>query len=137
MTYYKDFWSEALDQVEILEWDDIDVSENVGPMGAALVEAYDKFERDELKVAAAVKAAGTQFVHYDIETFQKVVDSFQVEWESWGEAGQEYLDDHHDKFPVDWVDPNAAFWKQIQSEKEVWVEFDNRQEIWVFERLGS
>lgn len=133
--YTADEWRNALNEASGYSYDDIDVLENVGPLGTALVRAYEKFDQDEDKVTAAVEAGAIESESWDIEWFDKLVDGGVVVYRDMDEPLQDYLDDHYDGIKVEWLNETGR--RELESaavrESEIWAEITGTA-VYVFNK---
>ncbi|MFJ1700457.1 hypothetical protein ACIOHC_36300 [Streptomyces sp. NPDC088252] len=136
MTYTADQWREALEEASGHSFDDVDVAENVGPIGTALVHAWDKFGHDEEAVTAAIEAGSKELDSWDVDWFTKLVEGGVVRYDDFDEAFQNYLDDHYDGIQVRWLNDEGrkALEDGVTRESEIWVEEDSLSGIYVFNK---
>lgn len=96
--YTREDWMRAFDAADEADWDETDIREGVGPIGLAILEAYesDKVGQDKSVLEAAIDAARSRYgVEWDIEQFEAVWANYVQAVDGWQAVAEDYLDDHY------------------------------------------
>lgn len=132
--YAKDEWLTALETAESLEWDDVDIQESGNFLSTALLAAYEKFEQDVDKVAAAIEAASQRFNVWDADNFGQVVSSYSTTLDNWQELAQNFIDDHWPGFPIEELDLEKFAKRHAKRDEEIYVEDSTTDELHIFRK---
>lgn len=144
MTYSKEDWNKALDACQMeFDWDEIDIREGVGPIGLAILEAYesDKIGQDMPVLEAALAAAWARYgTEWGVPQFESVWTNYVEGVDGWQAVGEQYLEDQYTGLVathsshIDLESIGREYARDRQTEQYITIPDDGK--VYIFNKLN-